>query len=157
MVRCPHVGRVYAYEVDGYGNSYCIDDSSLPNLLMLPYLGAVKPGNAIYQNTRRLLLSDQNPYYFKGTAAEGPGGPHAGLDMVWPLGIIQRALTSTDDGEIRFCLNTLQRTHAHTGFMHEAFHKDNPNKFTRAWLAWANTSFGELILKVHTDRPYLLD
>jgi len=157
VVRRPHVGRVYAYEVDGFGNSYCIDDSSLPNLLMLPYLGAVKRGDAVYQNTRRLLLSDDNPYYFKGKAAEGPGGPHAGLDMVWPLGIIQRALTSTDDREIRLCLDTLQQTHAGTGFMHEAFHKDNPKHFTRAWFAWANTSFGELILKVYQERPYLLD
>ena len=157
VVRRPHVGRVYAYEVDGLGNSYCMDDSSLPNLLMLPYLGAVKPGDAIYQNTRRLLLSAENPYYFKGKAAEGPGGPHAGLDMVWPLGIIQRALTSSDDHEIRTCLNTLQRTHADTGFMHEAFHKDDPKQFTRAWFAWANTAFGELILKVYQKRPHLLD
>jgi hypothetical protein len=157
IVRRSHFGRVYAYEVDGFGNSYCIDDSSLPNLLMLPYLGAVKPGDAVYQNTRRLVLSDDNPYYFKGKAAEGPGGPHAGPDMVWPLGIIQRALTSTDDREIRFCLETLQRTHAGTGFMHESFHKDNPKQFTRAWFAWANTSFGELILKVHKERPYLLN
>ena len=157
IVHRPHFGRVYAYEVDGFGNSYCIDDSSLPNLLMLPYLGAVKPGDAVYHNTRRLVLSDDNPYYFKGKAAEGPGGPHAGPDMVWPLGIIQRALTSTDDREIRFCLETLQRTHAGTGFMHESFQKDNPKQFTRAWFAWANTSFGELILKVHKERPHLLD
>ena len=51
-----------------------------------------------------MLLSDANPYYFKGRAAEGPGGPHAGLDMIWPLGIILRALTSSDDREIRLCL-----------------------------------------------------
>jgi meiotically up-regulated gene 157 (Mug157) protein len=77
--------------------------------------------------------------------------------MVWPLGIIQRALTSTDDGEIYACLQTLQRTHAGTGFMHEAFHKDDPKQFTRAWFAWANTSFGELILKVRRERRHLLD
>jgi len=157
VVNHPGAGRVYAYEVDGYGNSYCMDDSSLPNLLMLPYLGAVKRNDPVYHNTRRLVLSEGNPYYFKGKAAEGPGGPHAGLDMVWPLGIIQRALTSTDDGEIYACLQTLQRTHAGTGFMHEAFHKDDPKQFTRAWFAWANTSFGELILKVRRERRHLLD
>ncbi len=32
--------------------------------------------------------------------------------------------------------------------MHEAFDQDNPKKFTRPWFAWANTIFGELILKV---------
>jgi meiotically up-regulated gene 157 (Mug157) protein len=157
IVQRAHVGRLYAYEVDGFGNSYCMDDSSLPNLLMLPYLGAVKRDDAVYRNTRHLVLSDDNPYYFKGKAAEGPGGPHAGLDMIWPLGIIQRALTSTDDHDIRSCLQTLQQTHAGTGFMHEAFNKDNPKQYTRAWFAWANTSFGELILKVSRERPYLLD
>jgi uncharacterized protein len=117
----------------------------------------IRDVSLLYRNTRRLVLSNANPYYFKGQAAEGPGGPPAGLDMVWPLGIIQRALTSTDDREIRFCLDSLQRTHAGTGFMHEAFHKDDPKKFTRPWFVWAKTSFGELILKVHKERPYLLN
>jgi meiotically up-regulated gene 157 (Mug157) protein len=52
---------------------------------------------------------------------------------------------------------TLQKTHAGTGFMHEAFHKDNPKKFTRSWFAWANTIFGELVLKSFNERPRLLD
>jgi hypothetical protein len=149
-------GKIYAYEVDGYGNSYCVDDSNVPSLLAMPYFGAVEATEPIYQATRRMLLSDANPYYSKGRAAEGPGGPHAGLDMIWPLGIILRAMTSSDDNEIRFCLETLQRTHAGTGFMHEAFHKDDPKQFTRKWFAWANTAFGELILQVSHQRPHLL-
>jgi len=32
--------------------------------------------------------------------------------------------------------------------MHESFHKDDPTKFTRPWFAWANTLFGEFVLKV---------
>jgi hypothetical protein len=103
-----------------------------------------------------MLLSDANPYYFKGRAAEGPGGPHAGPDMIWPLGVILRAVTSTVDSEIHLCLETLRRTHAGTGFMHEAFHKDDAKRFTRAWFAWANTAFGELILQVYRERPQLL-
>ena len=95
----PHeqFGKIYAYEVDGYGNSYCVDDSNVPSLLALPYFGAVDAADPLYQATRRMLLSDANPYYSKGRAAEGPGGPHAGLDMIWPLGIILRAMTSSDD------------------------------------------------------------
>ena len=151
------LGRVYPYEVDAFGNFYCIDDGNVPSLLSLPYLGAVKPREPVYLNTRRLVLSEANPYYCKGKAAEGPGGPHVGMDMIWPLGLIVQGLTASEDQELIHCLTTLQRTHAGTGFMHEAFHKDDPGKFTRSWFAWANTIFGELILKTFRERPRLLD
>jgi meiotically up-regulated gene 157 (Mug157) protein len=157
IVQHPKLGRVYAYEVDAFGNLYCIDDGNVPSLLSLPYIGAVKPEDKIYLNTRRLILSDANPYFCKGKAASGPGGPHVGMDMIWPLGLIVQGLTSTNDQEIRECLITLQKTHAGTGFMHEAFNKDDPKKFTRSWFAWANTIFGELVLKTFKERPYLLD
>ena len=157
VVKHPRLGDVYAYEVDGYGHFYCIDDGNVPSLLSLPYLGAVKPDDPIYLNTRRLVLSDANPYYCVGKAATGPGGPHVGRDMIWPLGLIVQGLTATDEPDIRHCLKTLQATHAGTGFMHEAFHKDDPNRFTRKWFAWANTIFGELVLKVHKEHPGLLD
>lgn len=151
------LGPVYAYEVDACGNYYCIDDGNVPSLLSLPYLGAVQGSDKIYQNTRRLVLSDANPYYCTGKAASGPGGPHVGRDMIWPLGLIVQGLTSTNDQEIRQCLTTLQKTHARTGFMHEAFNKDDPNKFTRSWFAWANSLFGEFVLKTYNERPSLLD
>jgi meiotically up-regulated gene 157 (Mug157) protein len=157
IVNHPPFGRVYAYEVDGYGSVHLMDDANIPALLALPYLDAVKTDDPIYQATRRMMLSDGNPYYFSGKAGEGLGGPHAGRDMIWSLGIITRALTSTDAGEISRCLAILQQTHAGTGFMHEAFHKDNAGKFTRPWFAWANTLFGELILKTSQERPHLLD
>ena len=40
--------------------------------------------------------------------------------------------------------------------MHESFHKDDPTKFTRKWFAWANTLFGEMIMRVQTNKPALL-
>ncbi|MEI9962682.1 MAG: glycoside hydrolase family 125 protein [Limisphaerales bacterium] len=150
------LGKVYAYEVDGFGNYYCIDDGNVPSLLSLPYLGAVNSNDKIYQHTRHLVLSDANPYYCRGKVANGSGGPHVGMDMIWPLGLIVQGLTSTDDREIRQCLITLQKTHAGTGFMHEAFHKDDPNNFTRSWFAWANTLFGEFVLKTFNQNPDLL-
>jgi meiotically up-regulated gene 157 (Mug157) protein len=154
----PHgFGDIYPYEVDAFGDFYCIDDGNIPNLLSLTYLGAVKQDDKIYLNTRRYVLSENNPYFCKGTAGTGEGGPHVGMNMIWPLGLIVQALTSTDDSEIVQCLATLQNTHAGTGFMREAFNKDDPKKFTRSWFAWANTIFGELILKVHHERPHLLD
>ena len=150
-------GDIYAYEVDAYGNFYCIDDGNIPNLLSLPYLGAVKPRDKVYLNTRKFVLSPNNPYYCKGTAGEGEGGPHVGMGRIWPLGLVVQALTSDNDAEIARCLAILQKTHAGTGFMHESFNQNDPHDFTRAWFAWANTIFGELILKVYHERPHLLD
>lgn len=149
-------GQIYAYEVDGFGNQLFMDDANVPSLLSLPYLGCAAANDPIYQNTRRFVLSNGNPYFFKGRAAEGIGGPHVGLDMVWPLSIIMRGLTSTDEAEIAACLTSLMRTHAGTGFMHESFNKDDPSKFTRAWFAWANTLFGEFVLKVLHEYPQVL-
>jgi hypothetical protein len=156
IVNHPTAGHAYAFEVDAFGNYYCTDDGNIPNLLSLTYLGAVKPHDKVYLNTRRLLLSPANPYWCIGKAANGLGGPHVGVDMIWPLGLIVQGLTATSDEEVKSCLTTLQKTHAGTGFMHEAFHKDNPNKFTRQWFAWANTIFGELVLKTFNHNPALL-
>ena len=149
-------GEVYAYEADGFGNQLFQDDANVPSLLALPYLGCCAADDPLYLRTRRLVLSDDNPYYFRGKAGEGLGGPHSGPNMIWPLGIITRALTSRDEKEIAGCLATLKATHAGTGFMHESFEKDDAGKFTRPWFAWANTLFGELVLHVHERYPGLL-
>jgi meiotically up-regulated gene 157 (Mug157) protein len=148
IVNHPKYGKVYAFEVDGFGNASLMDDANVPSLLALPYLGCVDVNDPIYQNTRKLVWSNDNPYFFKGKAGEGIGGPHVGYDMVWPMSITMLAMTSTDDKEIAACVRTLVATDAETGFMHETFHKDDPTKFTRSWFAWANTLFGELVLKL---------
>jgi len=149
-------GGIWAFEVDGYGNQLFMDDANIPGLLSLPYLGCCEVQNPIYQRTRRLILGEQNPYFFKGRAAEGVGGPHEGLDMIWPMALIAQAMTSISEPEIRQCLHWLRTTHAGSGFMHESFNKDDPAKFTRAWFAWANTLFGELVVKLSQERPNLL-
>ncbi len=77
-------------------------------------------------------------------------------DMIWPLSLIIRGMTSNSDAEIKACVAALKSTHAATGFMHEAFHKDDPKKFSRSWFAWANTIFGEFLWKVYKERPQLL-
>ena len=156
VVEHPVHGEVWAYEVDGFGNRHHMDDANIPSLLSLPYLGACAPDAPLYRRTRAFVLSPENPYFFKGSAGEGVGGPHVGLEMIWPLGIIMRALTSTNTSEIAACLHMLKEGHGGTGFMHESFHQDDPTRFTRAWFAWANTLFGELILKVHREHPQLL-
>jgi meiotically up-regulated gene 157 (Mug157) protein len=156
VVRHPDLGLVWAYEVDGYGNRLHMDDANVPSLLSLPYLGACAPDDALYLRTRSFVLSEHNPYFFRGSAADGVGGPHAGMDRIWPLGLAMQALTSDSDDEIAGVLRTLAGTDAGTGFMHEAFDKDDPSDFTRAWFAWANTLFGELILTVLAERPHLV-
>jgi meiotically up-regulated gene 157 (Mug157) protein len=152
--------QMLAYEVNGFGSYNLMDDANVPSLLSLKYLvgGTAHDvmDDTLYTNTRNHVLSSNNPFYFKGKAAEGVGGPHAGMDMIWPLGITIRGLTSNDDAEIKQCLAMLQKSHAGTGFMHESFHKDDFSKFSRPWFAWANTLFGEFVWKVYKERPKLL-
>ncbi len=149
-------GEMYSYEVDGFGNRLFMDDANAPSLLSLPYLGCLPSNDRTYQNTRMFLFSENNPYFFKGTAGEGIGSPHTGLDKIWPIGLIMRALTSNDDTEIAKCLRMLVVASAGTGHMHESFDENDPRKFTRSWFAWANTLFGELVIKLYHERPYLL-
>ncbi|SFS19108.1 hypothetical protein SAMN05216570_3898 [Dyella sp. OK004] len=156
VMRDEHGDEVWAYEVDGYGNQLFMDDANAPGLLSLAYLGCCPLDDARYRRTRARVWSTHNPYFFAGKAAEGIGGPHEGLRMIWPMSIMMRAFTSRDDAEIRQCLHWLKTTHAGTGFMHEAFDQDDPAHFTRVWFAWANTLFGELIAGLAERKPALL-
>ena len=149
-------GKMYAYEIDGYGNKLFMDDANVPSLMSLAYLNNSFRDNPLYLNTRKFLISENNPYFLKGKIAEGQASPHTGKEKIWPMGIILRAMTSNDDNEIKKCLKMLINTHDNTGFMHEAFHKDNQSDFNRSWFAWANTLFGELIIKLYNERPHLL-
>ncbi len=156
IIQHPQFGRIIAFEVNGFGSFHLMDDANVPSLLSLPYLGAIQPNDPLYLNSRKVVLSENNPFFYKGKAAEGIGGPHTGVDTIWPMSIILRAITSVDDKEIASCIEALRSTHAGTGFMHESFHKDDPAKFTRKWFAWANTLFGEMIWKVYRERKSLL-
>lgn len=146
IVNHPKYGEIYAYEVDGFGNKLLMDDANVPSLLSMAYLGDVSIQDSIYQNTRKFVWSEDNPYFFRGKKGEGIGGPHIGYDMIWPMSIMMKAFTSQDDCEIKGCLQMLLNTDAGTGFIHESFHKDDDKNFTRPWFAWQNTLFGELIL-----------
>ena len=145
VVEHPQFGKVYAYEVDGLGHCHFMDDANVPSLLSLPYLSAVKADDEIYQNTRRLVLSRENPYYYEGTRAKGIGSPHTPVDYIWPIALCMQGLTSRDGEEIRGLLSTLESIDAGTGLMHEGVHKDDPQQYTRAWFAWANSLFSEFV------------
>jgi hypothetical protein len=153
------VGTIWAYEVDGFGSQLLMDDANVPSLLGLPYLQS-SPDARLYARTRAFCWSERNPWFFRGSVrgsgGEGIGGPHEGKDMIWPMSQIIYALTSSDAEEIRRALVMLMGSAKGFGFMHESYYKDDPKRFTRAWFAWANTLFGELIGTLAATRPELL-
>lgn len=148
-------GTIWAYEVDGHGSQLLMDDANAPSLLGLPYLES-SPDAALYARTRSFVWSKRNPWFFQGPAGEGIGGPHEGQNMIWPMSQIVYALTSNSDEEIRKMLAMIKTSSAGTGFIHESYDKDDPKKFTRAWFAWANSLFGELIVRCARNQPELL-
>ena len=148
-------GTIWAYEIDGYGNHVLMDDANVPSLLGLPYLDS-SPYAALYARTRKFVWSEQNPWFFRGSAGEGIGGPHIGRDSIWPMSQIIYALTSTSNTEIGKAIQMLKASAAATGFMHESYNRNDSSIFTRAWFAWANTLFGELIGRTAESNPQLL-
>lgn len=148
--------EVWAFEVDGFGNAIFMDDANVPSLSSLAYLGCMPASDPLFRRTADAAWSDANPYWSRGRAAEGIGGPHVGLGQIWPMSLIQRAFVAQDDATIRSCLKMLRDTDGGTGFIHEAFDQDDPTKFTREWFAWANGLFGELLVTLADRRPKLL-
>ncbi len=150
-------GRIYAFEVDGFGSSIVMDDPNIPSLLSLPYLGYCDSNDEIYQNTRKLILSEWNSFFAKGQVACGITSPHVGVcDHFWPMATIMQALTTNDSKEIIECLTTLKKTHGKTFYMHESVDVDDAHRYTRHWFAWVNSLFGELILSIFDNNPEIL-
>lgn len=156
IVEHPEFGPILAYEIDGFGSNYCMDDANVPSLLSLPYLGYCDASDPLYLRTRAFALSSWNPYYSAGAALSGIGGPHVGRGFIWPMSIVVQGLTSRSTEEIAACLKMLRDTHASTWFMHESVWKDDPKRFTRPWFCWANALFAEFIMHVDAQHPGLL-
>ena len=152
----PVFGTIYAFEVDGLGNTVSMDDANVPSLLSLPYLGVIAVDDEIYRATRAFILSKANPYYFSGALGSGIGSPHTGNNSIWPISLIIQASTSTNEEEILSCLRLLIKSSAGTGLLHESFNADNASDYTRAWFAWCNSLFGGLIVQLLQERPGLL-
>lgn len=145
MVDHPKYGKIYAYETDGFGNYNLMDDANSPSLLAIPYLGYTSVDDPIYQNTRKFILSEDNPYYFSGTVARGIGSPHTPHNYIWHISLVMQILTSKDEAEIADCLDMISNTHAGTNFMHEGFDVNDPTHYSRPWFAWANTLFAQML------------
>ncbi|KAF8309756.1 hypothetical protein DL93DRAFT_2170181 [Clavulina sp. PMI_390] len=146
----------YAYEVNGLGSQYLMDDANVPSLMSLPYLGFLDKSDAVYKSTKTKLLSRQNPYYAKGSNFFGIGGPHVSPVDPWPMALISAIYGSDDDTEITTYLSTIL---AHTdglGLIHESVDVHNAGTYTRPWFAWANAYFAEMILDLAKRKPGLI-
>ncbi|WP_337100536.1 glycoside hydrolase family 125 protein [Paenibacillus sp. YIM B09110] len=147
-VEHPSFGTIYAYETDGLGQYNLMDDANVPSLLSIPYIGYTSADDPIYEKTRRFVLSASNPYYYEGTAASGIGSPHTPDRYIWPIALAMQGLTAKAQAEKERLLDLMAHTDAGTGFMHEGFHADDPDAYTRPWFSWANMMFCELVLDV---------
>ncbi|TCC08146.1 glycoside hydrolase family 125 protein [Kribbella soli] len=145
-VEHPEHGRVYAYEVDGLGETLLMDDANMPSLLSIPLTGYAAADDPTYLATRALLLSPENPYYYSGTAAAGIGSPHTPPRYIWHIALAVQGISSTSAEERQRLLELLRDTTGGTGQMHEGFDVDDPRQFTREWFSWANAMFCELAL-----------
>lgn len=140
--------KIFAYEVDGMGNYLLMDDANVPSLLAIPYLGFLRNDDEIYQNTRKFILSNKNPFYYKGKY-KGIGSPHTPENHIWHISLGIQGMTTDDEKEKQEILKTFRKTHAGTYMMHEGFNVDDPKDFSRPWFSWANSIFIEFLMSLN--------
>ncbi|KAK6465934.1 hypothetical protein DFJ63DRAFT_35895 [Scheffersomyces coipomensis] len=159
IVNHPIHGKVYAYEVDGYGSAIFMDDANIPSLLSIPDMGFTSVDDPIYQNTRKMLLQKSgNPYYLQGNSFQGIGGPHIGINNAWPMSLLVMIRTTDDDEEIKKNLKLVMETTAGLGLIHESVNVNSRGgrDYTRPWFAWSNSEFGKTIIHLAKHKPHLV-
>jgi meiotically up-regulated gene 157 (Mug157) protein len=153
----PKYGKIYAYEIDGYGSHISMDDPNIPSLLSAPFLSYTTLRDPIYQNTRRKILSRDNPYFSWGPIINGVGSMHTLPGKVWPMANIMTILTSEDDREIISNLKMLLRSTSGLGLIHESVDSHTKGIYTRSWFSWANGLFGQAVLDLEKRKPHILE
>lgn len=143
--------KIYAYEVDGFGQYLFMDDANVPSLLAMPYFGYCDIDDPGYQATRKVLLSEANPYYYKGRDLAGIGSPHTPAYYVWDISLAIQGMTTHDLSEKKQMIQMMADHDAGTNMMHESIDVRNQKNYTRPWFSWANSMFCELVLDYMRD------
>ncbi len=138
-------GLIYAYETDGWGMYNLMDDAGIPGLLSMEYFGYCKDPETA-ENTKRFVLSEGNPYYYKGKKADGIGSPHTRFGYVWPLAMAVRGLIAAAKEEKLEALEQIAATTGGKNMIHESLFCDDDSLYTREWFSWANAMYAELFL-----------
>lgn len=146
VTRTEGYGEVYAYEADGFGQFNLMDDANVPSLLSMEYLGYKGGDTQVAENTRRMILSEANPYYYRGARGAGIGSPHTPPGYIWHIALCMQGLTAKDPKEKRRMIELAVSTDGGKGLMHEGFWAEDDRKYTREWFAWANAMFCELVM-----------
>lgn len=156
VVKTEKYGPILAYEVDGLGHTNLMDDGNLPSLLGMPLLGIVDVQNPIYQNTRRFILSNDNPFFFSGKLGSGVGSPHTPKGMIWPLAVLSQAYTAQTEAERNQAIELILNSDPGDHLLHESFDPNNPLRLTRKDFGWPNAMFIEFVftrLAGHAELP----
>ncbi|KAI0650006.1 Six-hairpin glycosidase-like protein [Trametes meyenii] len=149
------VDNVFAYETNGFGGRYVMDDANVPSLLSLPYLGFLDKSHPAYVKTRKVLLSRNNPYYAAGKNFSGIGGPHVDAWHPWPMSQISAIFGTDNNQEILKSLYLVANNTHGLGLIHESISIYDAG-YTRPWFAWANSYFAEMLLDLAQRKPHLI-
>ena len=156
VVKAPNGQKIYAYEVDGFGGRYFMDDANIPSLLSAPFLGYLDKDDPTYLRTRAFILSNSNPWYCAGTVISAIGSPHIRPCAVWPMSKIMQAMTTDNYWEIFGALKEILGSTNGLGLIHESVDTNDASKWTRQWFTWANGLFGQLIMDLWQREPDVL-
>ncbi len=140
---------------DGVANM--MDDPNIPSLLSAPFISYLNVTDPIYQNTRKFILSKDNPYFMRGPVINAVGGPHVSLGEAWPMASIMRIFTTSSVTEIETALKEIVSSTAGLGLIHESINTFDAGGWTRQWFSWANGLFGQCLLDLKDRVPAALE